>query len=396
MNAARLESPSPLRGGVGEGGARKQRSLLTALLLAAATTTADAHNRSVSYSHWTVADDGLSLRVELRLPRGELNRASIDPYAPATADLLASELRAGLEPRSADGPCRNESSTAANQGEVWLLQGRWRCTQPVRALRSRFLQDRIPGHLQMTQIDSAAGARGPYALSAGQNSLALDAAAAPPSLGRYLGLGAEHILAGWDHLAFLLVLVLGAASLGQLAWRVSGFTLGHSLTLALATLGALRPPAAMVEAFIALTIACTAAERLLAGQPRAGFHAATITALLALVGAAAGVLPWLLLPAALLLSLGSGADARLDSLRSSLFGLFHGFGFAGVLATLNQDQPLPALPLFGFNLGVELGQLLFVLPVYWLARRWPALRATPALPAAVLALGCGWFFIRLT
>lgn len=368
---------------------------LALIFLATLPLGAQAHNRSVSYSHWTIADDGLSLSVELRLPRGELNRASLDPYEPTTADLLAAELRDGFEPLTAQGACIAEPSRAESKGEFWLLTGRWNCREPVQQLRSRFLLDRIPGHLQMLQLDGQGGVRGPYALSAGQNSLTLRTAAEPPSLRRYLLLGGEHILSGWDHLAFLLVLVLGAVSLRQLAWRVSGFTLGHSLTLALASLGAVRPPAAMVEAFIALTIACTAAEHLLRDAARGRQHAAAITAALAVAGWLAGVLPLALVPAAVLLSLGSGRDPRLDSLRTSLFGLFHGFGFASVLAELSPDQGAAVLPLLGFNLGVELGQLLFVLPLFALLRYLPRLRESPVLPTAVLVLGCGWFFARL-
>lgn len=384
-----------LRSGLG-----RALSPLAALLLLALPGSASAHSRSVSYADWTQSADGRELRLELRLPLVELNRASLDPADPALADTLAQALRQGYEIRDANGPCANDSAQAQRSGESWLLEARWHCPGAAQQLRSQFLLDRVPGHLQLVQLHGPQGSRGPYALSAGQPRLQLAEAAAepapPPGLGRYLGLGAEHILSGWDHLAFLLVLVLGATTLGQLAWRVTGFTLGHSLTLVLATLGAVRPPSALIEAFIALTIACTAAERLLAGQPRAATQAALLTAALALVGCLTGVLPWLLLPAAVLLSLGGGADPRLDSLRSALFGLFHGFGFAGLLATLSPGQSLPALPLFGFNLGVELGQLLFVLPVYWLAQRWPRWRDGPLLPAAVLALGCGWYFARLS
>lgn len=378
-----------------------RRAVWAAWLLALPGLAA-AHSRSVSYADWTQSADGRELRLELRLPMVELNRASLDPADPALAETLARALREGYEIRDTQGACANDRAQAQRSGESWLLEARWHCRSAAQQLRSQFLLDRIPGHLQLAQLHGPQGSRGPYALSAGQPRMLLAETAAarapPPSLPRYLGLGVEHILSGWDHLTFLLILVLGAATLAQLAWRVTGFTLGHSLTLVLATLGAVRPPSALIEAFIALTIACTAAERLLAGQARAATQAtqaALLTGALALAGCLAGVLPWLLLPAAVLLSLGGGADPRLDSLRSALFGLFHGFGFAGLLATLTPDQNLPALPLFGFNLGVELGQLLFVLPVYWLAQRWPRGRDGPWLPAAVLALGCGWYFARL-
>lgn len=96
----------------------------------------------------------------------------------------------------------------------------------------------------------------------------------------------------------------------------------------------------------------------------------------------------------MLLTIGAGVDARLDSARTGLFGLFHGFGFAGVLAELSAGQQVSTLPLLGFNLGVEIGQLLFVVPLWLLAQRWQALRS-PLLPAAVLTLGCTWFVWRI-
>jgi hypothetical protein len=190
------------------------------------------------------------------------------------------------------------------------------------------------------------------------------------------------------------VLLLGASTLRQLAWRVTGFTVGHSVTLILATLGAVRPPALMVESFIALTIACFAAERVFVGHARAPLQIGALTGVLAFAGWIAGALPLPLAVAAVLLSVGGGIDVRLDSLRTALFGLFHGFGFAGVLSELNAGQDVPALPLAGFNLGVEIGQLLFVLPLWWVVQRWPVMRQ-PWLPALMLALGCGWFFQRV-
>ena len=380
------------------GNARSRISLrsiqATFWLALLACSPASAHNRSASYSTWQPTEQGI--RAELRLPTTALNTAGLDPHDTATGDILASRLQSEFIPASGAAPCTALTASARRSGTLFIVQGEWRCAGAVSQIKSTFLLDRVPGHLHLLQVHSASGLQGPFALSASQGlaQITADAEPAPPEFGAYLRLGTGHILSGWDHLAFLLVLLLGAASLRQLVWRVSGFTLGHSLTLVLATLGTVRPPALMVEAFIALTIACTAAERLLAGHPRAVPHGAAIATVLALAGWGAGALPFALVPAALLLSLGAQLDARLDGLRISLFGLFHGFGFAGVLGSLSAAQAVPPLPLFGFNLGVELGQLLFVLPLWLLARRWPALHS-PAVPAAVLALGAGWLAYRI-
>ncbi|MEQ1438221.1 HupE/UreJ family protein [Fontimonas sp. SYSU GA230001] len=373
--------------------------MASALLLIGAQCLAPAwaHNRSVSYSDWDVA--GNELRATVRLPTAELNPLSLDPFAPATTGLIAQRVGDGFQPESVNAPCAVVQVDARLAGQQFLIDARWHCAGPPVRLRTRFLLDAIPGHLHLLQWRSADATHGPFALSAANDVIAFDTAtgdAPAPSFQRYLSLGLEHILLGWDHLAFLLAVLLGAATLPALVWRVTGFTLGHSLTLALAALGGIRPSALLVESFIALTIVCAAAERALAGHRRALWHGAALAATLALAGWLAGALPLPLLLAVPLLMLGNGSTApALDSARTALFGLFHGFGFAGVLAQLSAAQSVPPLPLLGFNLGVELGQLLFVLPLWWATRKWASLRS-PIVPAVILALGCAWYLQRIS
>ncbi len=156
-------------------------------------------------------------------------------------------------------------------------------------------------------------------------------AAPAPSRGtvaRYGALGVEHILLGYDHLLFLVVLLLVIRRRRPLLLAITAFTLGHSLTLALAVLDVVRAPAAAVEAAIALSIAVVAAEVVRRRRtPRDDLASPSL-------GSAA------LVPAA--------------------FGLVHGLGFAGALRDIGvpADRLLPAL--VSFNLGVEFGQLLFV------------------------------------
>jgi hypothetical protein len=367
------------------------------LLLAVHAGSALAHNRSVSYSDWRI--DGQTLQAELRLPLAELNPLGLDPRDPQTPARIAQRVQTEFQPSAAGQPCTAISASGRIGGEDLRVSAQWRCAAAAERLRNGFLLDRIPGHLHLLRLQQGQDIRGPWALSAAQPEAdwTAPAAATPPqTVAQYWLLGTEHILLGWDHLAYLLVVLLGAGTLGQLAWRISGFTLGHSLTLTLATLGLVRPQPAMVEAFIALTIACTAAERVLAGHPRAGMQAGAIAAVLGLAGWLSGTLPLALGLAAVLLTASAAAtpDTRIDSLRTALFGLFHGFGFAGVLATLTQGASIPPLPLLGFNLGVEFGQLLFVLPLWWLLARFPSLRH-PLLPAALLATGTLLFLLRL-
>ena len=136
----------------------------------------------------------------------------------------------------------------------------------------------------------------------------------------YLGFGITHILSGWDHLAFVLALCL-LVSGWRLLLLVSMFTVGHSLTLALAVLGLVSLPSAPLEACIALSIAFMAREIILRRKESAG------------VG--------------LVLA----------------FGLLHGMGFAGALTEFGMDSSNVLLPLLAFNLGVEIGQVIFVIVV---------------------------------
>lgn len=182
--------------------------------------------------------------------------------------------------------------------------------------------------------------------------------------GSYLGLGVEHILGGFDHLLFVLGLLLIVRKGTLLVKTITAFTLSHSVTLAMAALGFVHVPQAPVEAVIALSILFLATE--LAKQHR-GEVGLTSKA------------PWLV---------------------ALSFGLLHGFGFAGALTEIGLPQTDIPLALLFFNVGVELGQLMFVgavLLIQELARkmafRWPAWASH--LPAyAIGSLAAFWFIQR--
>jgi hypothetical protein len=144
----------------------------------------------------------------------------------------------------------------------------------------------------------------------------------------YTKLGIEHILLGIDHLLFVLALLFLVGSWRRLIGTVTAFTLAHSLTLAAATLGWIRVPPAPVEAVIALSIVFVAVEILHARQGRAGL---------------ATRLPWVV---------------------AFVFGLLHGLGFASALREIGLPEHAIPLALAFFNVGVELGQLLFIAAVF--------------------------------
>ena len=154
--------------------------------------------------------------------------------------------------------------------------------------------------------------------------------------GTYTWLGVTHILGGIDHLLFVFALLLIVNGVRRLLWTITAFTLAHSITLAVATLGVIRLPQPPVEAVIALSIVFLAVEIVHTRQGRPGV---------------ASRQPWLV---------------------AFCFGLLHGFGFAGALAEVGLPQNAIPLALVFFNLGVELGQVLFILLI--LSLSWTLVR----------------------
>ena len=144
----------------------------------------------------------------------------------------------------------------------------------------------------------------------------------------YLLLGFKHILSGIDHLMFVLALLLLVKGVRRLIVTVTAFTIAHSLTLAGATLGLVQIPGPPIEATIALSIMFVASEII---HSRQGIPGLTQK------------YPWVV---------------------AFTFGLLHGFGFAGALAQIGLPQASIPIALLFFNVGVEIGQLLFIASVF--------------------------------
>src|SRR5262249_49916890 len=217
--------------------------------------------------------------------------------------------------------------------------------------------------------------------------VSLDAPAAP-AVSQALRPGVAHILSGWDHLAFILALLLLRVTLPHTGSVVPGFTIAHSLTLPLAASGWIRPGPPPAAALIRLSIALVAAENCwLAGRRATALPWILSGILLAVAGAAAagvGRIPALALAGLAVFTgchmtwLGRAArPARLRWHAAFAFGLLHGFGFASVLMDAGLPAASLARVLVGFNLGVEAGQLTVValaFPLVSLAQaRRPAL-----------------------
>ena len=184
-----------------------------------------------------------------------------------------------------------------------------------------------------------------------------------PVFGRFIVSGFEHIIPkGLDHILFVLGLFFYSLRFGPLLGQVTAFTLAHTVTLALAGLGIVSIPAAIVEPLIAASIVYVAVENIFGGKGGVG-----ITRIAVVFG----------------------------------FGLLHGLGFASVLSDVGLIEGRFAISLIGFNIGVELGQLTVIAAAFVLMAlpfgRQDWYRNVIAIPASVAIAGVGawWTFERV-
>ena len=346
---------------------RPQRLLaLVALLLPAA---AGAHQATVSYSELEV--HGAQVQAQLRFSLVDLKSQGAFEAAtvPASADAIA---RLVLDPfvlKANGAPCSLGPVTARMDGDDGVvLNTAWTCPSDVETLAVKvgYLDSFPIGHTHLSRISfggselsqRVAQAEDPSFEVRRARNLLRDA-------GRFVLLGITHIFTGYDHIAFLIALLLLGGSLRALVKIVTAFTLAHSITLALATLGLLSPPSRVVEPMIAASIVYVGAENLWALRARRE-------------GAAIGH-RWML---------------------TFAFGLVHGFGFSAVLRELELPRGALATALVSFNLGVEAGQVCIVallLPLLALLRRqpWFERRGVQAASLVICLLGAFWLVQRI-
>ena len=393
-----------------------RRGLVWAVVLGMVLSVgpARAHDRTTSYSVWTVTGRHANVRVLM----SELDVSHFPWGTRRDAPLRLGRYLIDALRLLADGtPCRVSDGPRPLDTQPGRVVIEWDVDCPAAGaltVRSDILFDISPGHLHFVRVTRDGRPPLERVLVADDRSWVLPESAGTSggtSFGGYLKLGMEHILTGYDHLAFVLALLLIGASIGEVARVVTGFTVAHSLTLGLAVLGYVRPSSAPIEALVGLSIALVAAENIWLVGTRGVAVPALISGALASLALAAtlgyGKVPALVFAGLAVFSacyFGLLARAaRKSSLRwaiAFLFGLVHGFAFASVLIEADLDTGRLARALLGFNLGVEAGQLAVVAlvwPLLMLATRGRE-RARVALiefgSACVLALGVFWFVTR--
>ncbi|HVF59599.1 MAG TPA: HupE/UreJ family protein [Thermoanaerobaculia bacterium] len=227
-------------------------------------------------------------------------------------------------------------------------------------VETAFAQRLGPGHVVLVKIVDGTRVRQTVLVAEAprQEFRLRDAPTLPSRLVRFARLGIEHIFLGYDHILFLIALIISGDRFLRLVQIATAFTLAHSVTLALAGLELVSLPPRLVEALIALTIVYVAAENLILKDVR---HRIALT-----FG----------------------------------FGLIHGFGFANILGDLGLPREALVGSLLAFNIGVEIGQfviLLMVFPAVVLLLRQPYRRqVTGLVSAAILVCGLTWLLERTT
>lgn len=346
------------------------RRAFAALMLLPAALTAAAHTGGVTgYAALEVRDNVVRYTLTLSaLPPPLLERHGGD--AAAALEAASRALRERLVLVNAGEPCAaattSVSPPTADRVSVGITVD-FACPAAVSTLRLRDDSFDVMGadlHVLGRATRDEETRDFTLAVEAREVDLAFEstagsaAAHGKSSFVDYLVLGVEHILIGYDHLLFLLALLLAGGSLGVIVRIVTAFTVAHSLTLALTVLDVLRLSPVLVEAVIAASIAWVAAENLWARRP---------------------------------LSRRTWVTAA--------FGLVHGCGFASVLRDIGLPSTALWSPLLGFNVGVECGQLAIVAvavpALRWLAGVDAQDRARRGLSALVCVIGTWLLFARV-
>jgi HupE / UreJ protein len=393
---------------------------LVAFILTLANRPLLAHERSESFSHWSYANGELSGVLTVRAR--EVTRLTLpgEGYGSLT-QIFAAHVEKSVTAATDGIPCVSARPPRSLESEPGFIRigVEMRCP-PGDALEIRVdvFFDAAPTHDHFIYVESAPGTGREAILTVSSRLLQLElkpSQAQGARLLQFIEMGVEHIAAGIDHLAFLLALLIAARNARQVLLIVTGFTIGHSLTLTLAVTGLVQANRGAVESLIGLTIALAAAGNLVRGEREgrvAALAAAAISFSVLLVPPAARPDMPVTLVAAIALAAASfvwlsstqsgGVSVKTRFAMAIGFGLVHGLGFASALQDLHLPAHMLVSTLVGFNIGVEIGQLAAVALAAALfqgvSRLWPAAQhsGTPAvvMSAALLAVGASWFLAR--
>lgn len=387
-----------------------------------------AHTRTMSYSTWRAVEGGI--RVHVRAPWIEFQRSRPELRGLRPEILLVSDgvrraviewLQAGFELQCGANSCPPRSDVRIESVDGAMPSYSWSYEAPdggATGIEVRAFFQYAPSHLHMARwMGSGRGGDRERVLTADDRRwdfTSRGAAATDESrFVDFLKMGLGHVSTGYDHMAFLLGLLLIGMGPRRVIALVTGFTVGHTLSLAAAALGWVRPGGPAVESLIGFSIAVVAFEvfwRESGDRERPRVALGLFTVWLIGIGAAwlgrSSAFPPVLFGAGFL---ALGYFALQSRGRQStaahwplvfVFGLIHGLGFASALSEARLPATRLVEALLGFNAGVEAGQILFLLSAAALFRVLQLFfrnQSVPrfALAGGTLSLGVFWFWSRL-
>lgn len=344
------------------------------MLVALAPVPVQAHGSNLSFLDLALDDDGIraTLQIPVEEARSLLQLTARQDEKPAEAHArLAAWFVHSVRLTTDEGMCTGTAGEVSISADpVSSLTATYTCPGSLAAfdVYSRLLDALGRDHVTFVRVESGELTHQAM-LTAGDSHTRFEIGSTSwvDAAGTFLVLGMEHIFLGFDHVLFLLTLLLIGGTLKRIVLVATSFTVAHSITLSLAALEIVNLPGAFVESVIALSIGWVALENF-------RFARRSVD----------GIEPLAL---------------RLRWVLTFAFGLIHGFGFAGVLGELGLPRQHLAVALGAFNIGVELGQVVILVAAYPLLQKldglsWYRPRGVQVASLGVLALAVYWFLER--
>ncbi len=394
--------------------------ILSLLIILLFTFSLDvfSHQRSESYSKWSVEEDenDTLVNVAFTIRLSNLNKLE-SPLVGEWEDRISAYIISSF---TTDSDCLQEGKhrvMTSRADDIFRVSWTLSCNQILEEIKTNVFFDRDPTHSHIARYiyDSNLSTEKLFTTQTKTWNLkdiySSKESSVNSSFKEYVLLGIKHISTGYDHLAFLFGLLLLNQRLKRLVLAITGFTLGHSLTLSLAVLDLVRPVNSFIEALIGFSIALLGLEFLIRHSKSNSTYVKNISYLLFFFfllyfifsegSNSLGLLGLFVFSFCYLTLVSKNLSSFFSLFIASIFGLIHGFGFGGFLFEVGFSEDNILKTLFGFNLGVEIGQLmamsLFILIIFGISKLDIKNKEyiNPLLATFLVTLGTYWFVYRV-
>ena len=392
--------------------------LISILLLILFQSESVAHTKSVSYSTWNIQEDQIILNFTVS-SREITKLREYQVNYPNLNDSLKSHLIQMIHSDQIESePLINVLNTEIGMTGLSLIFDSNQFEKYIFDMNIFF--EEIPGHIHYARINHHIGQMRTLVLNQNNHEIIIFSELSAveeqkwfDSFKQYIGLGFTHILEGIDHLLFLLALLILCKSFKSLVFAATGFTIGHSLTLGLAASNIVIPQVNIIESLIGWTIILASIESInLPRHELRKIQSGILLIVIAMILLSAlninelkiGFILGLGMLTLAILKLGEEPDQseKLRPILAIIFGTIHGFGFANILSEISLDRTNFLVSLLGFNIGVEVGQIL-VLIIMWGLMSFLATKIlsnnmnkiTGLVSSILCSIGLYWFLTRL-